>query len=130
MASYVFLSNPEVLDSVEELVVTFTKKYDVQKTLCNRIVISSLEAISNSINHGNGGDLDKKISFSLEKKDESIVVIVEDEGKGFDYLNIPDPTLPENILKPDGRGVFIMKKLSDMLVFNEQGNRVELYFNI
>lgn len=130
MASYVFLSNPEVLDSVEELVVTFTKKYDVQKTLCNRIVISSLEAISNSINHGNGGDLDKKISFSLEKKDESIVVIVEDEGMGFDYLNIPDPTLPENILKPDGRGVFIMKKLSDMLVFNEQGNRVELYFNI
>jgi serine/threonine-protein kinase RsbW len=53
---------------------------------------------------------------------------VEDEGDGFDYHNLPDPTAPENIEKPGGRGIFLMKHLSDEVEFKEGGRIVELSF--
>lgn len=130
MASYSFISDPEVLRSVEELVLSFIRQYEVQEPLRERMIVSSLEAISNSINHGNGGDVAKKVNFTLEKRSENIVIVVEDEGCGFDYARLPDPTLPDNILKTDGRGVFLMRMLSDAIKFNETGNKVELFFNI
>jgi serine/threonine-protein kinase RsbW len=52
----------------------------------------------------------------------------QDEGKGFDYHNLPDPTAPENILKENGRGIFLMKNLSDEIEFNDSGNEVTIYF--
>lgn len=130
MASYCFLSDPEVLRNVEELVLSFTHKYEVKQPLRERIIVSSLEAISNSINHGNGRDVAKKVKFTLEVRSGKIVIVVEDEGIGFDYERLPDPTLPDNILKTDGRGVFLMRMLSDDIKFNESGNKVELFFNI
>ena len=55
---------------------------------------------------------------------------VEDEGKGFDFHNLPDPTSPENLEKPGGRGIFLMKHLADEVDFSEQGKVVELSFYI
>ncbi|RYY26371.1 MAG: ATP-binding protein, partial [Sphingobacteriaceae bacterium] len=55
---------------------------------------------------------------------------VADEGPGFDYNNIPDPTAPENLEKLTGRGVFIIKHLADQFIFNARGNEVELHFKI
>jgi serine/threonine-protein kinase RsbW len=54
--------------------------------------------------------------------------VIEDEGKGFDYSTLPDPTSGENILKPDGRGIFLMKHLCDVLRFENQGSKVEMVF--
>jgi serine/threonine-protein kinase RsbW len=56
--------------------------------------------------------------------------VVEDEGKGFDYNTLPDPTSGENLLKPDGRGIFLMKHLCDVLRFEESGKKVEMVFYI
>lgn len=76
MASYSFISDPEVLRSVEELVLSFISQYEVQEPLRERMIVSSLEAISNSINHGNGGDVAKKVNFTLEKRSKNIVIVV------------------------------------------------------
>jgi serine/threonine-protein kinase RsbW len=130
MITYKFDSDPAVLSGVEELVMRFVEKYDVPSALHHKLIVSSLEALSNSIYHGNGCDTSKKVMFILEKQNNRVVVSVEDEGVGFDYSSLPDPTLPENLENPEGRGVFLMLKLSDYAEFNRIGNRVQLYFNI
>jgi len=55
---------------------------------------------------------------------------IEDEGKGFDYHNLPDPTAPENLDKPGGRGIFLMKHLSDDVTFLHGGKIVQIDFYV
>ncbi|WP_317169408.1 ATP-binding protein [Mucilaginibacter humi] len=55
---------------------------------------------------------------------------ITDEGEGFDYNNLPDPTAEENLENLTGRGVFIVKHLADQCVFNTKGNEVELLFKL
>ena len=55
---------------------------------------------------------------------------IQDEGPGFDFDNLPDPTDPQNIEKPHGRGVFLMKNLSDKIEFFDGGSTVKIEFNI
>lgn len=130
MKIYKFESDPIILNDIEEIVVHFVKENDIPKSLRYKLIVSSLEAITNSIYHGNCCDIRKTVQFGLEKRRDKVVVYVEDEGSGFDYTNLPDPTSPENLENPDGRGVFLMMKLSDYIEFNTRGNRVQLYFNI
>lgn len=130
MTTYKFESDPAVLRGVENLVMHFVNENDIPDALHNKIIISSLEAISNSIYHGNGCDVTKKVKFGIERQSNRVVVCVEDEGVGFDFANLPDPTLPENLENPDGRGVFLMLQLSDTFKFNKNGNSVQLYFNL
>jgi serine/threonine-protein kinase RsbW len=56
--------------------------------------------------------------------------VIKDQGLGFDYSNIPDPTAPENIEKINGRGIFLMEKLSDKIEFFDNGSKVQLFFNL
>ena len=130
MKIYKFESDPIILNDIEEIVVHFIKENDIPKALRYKIIVSSLEAITNSIYHGNCCNVQKKVQFGLERRSDRVVVIVEDEGDGFDYAKLPDPTTPDNIENPDGRGVFLMMKLSDYIEFNKKGNRIQLYFNI
>ena len=62
--------------------------------------------------------------------DGLLTFTVTDQGDGFDFLDLPDPTLPENIEKPQGRGIFLMNHLSDGVVYEEPGNAVEISFKI
>ena len=61
---------------------------------------------------------------------KKITVEIEDQGNGYDYDNIPDPTLPENINKAGGRGVFLIKHLSDKVEFFDKGRKVQMIFNV
>ncbi len=87
------------------------------------------EAITNAIFHGNKQDPNKKVYMNLEVvNNKRLIFTIADEGPGFDFNNIPDPTEPDNLEKLTGRGVFIMKKLADQCIFNTRGNEVELHF--
>ena len=55
---------------------------------------------------------------------------VSDQGEGFDFSDLPDPTLPENLEKPQGRGIFLMNNLADSVVFEDPGNTVEISFKL
>ncbi|MEA3318247.1 MAG: ATP-binding protein, partial [Bacteroidota bacterium] len=61
---------------------------------------------------------------------KKIVIFVVDEGNGFNYNVVPDPTKPENIENIHGRGVYLIQHLADEVKFHEKGNKVELVFNI
>ena len=84
----------------------------------------------NAIKHGNQNITSKNVSISLLLNESQLKFRIEDEGKGFDYHNLPDPTAPENIEKPGGRGIFLMKHLADEVIFSENGSVVELIFYI
>ena len=73
----------------------------------------------------------KSIYLSCEQLPTgSLAFHVKDEGNGFDYDGLPDPTLPENLEKENGRGVFLMKNLADEITFSEEGKKVELIFHL
>ena len=65
-----------------------------------------------------------------QQKNEKLTFLIKDEGLGFDYENLPDPTDPKNIEKPDGRGIYLMKHLSDSISFEDNGSSIELSFEL
>jgi serine/threonine-protein kinase RsbW len=75
--------------------------------------IAVREAVANAIKHGNRQDPGKKVEIDLRVEGEELVISVADEGNGFDPKRIADPLSPENLLKPDGRGIFYMGKFMD-----------------
>jgi serine/threonine-protein kinase RsbW len=75
------------------------------------------EAVANAIKHGNGGDPEKQVECEVRLDGEEVVVTVRDEGKGFDPAAVADPLLPENLLRPGGRGIFYMKSLMDRVEY-------------
>ena len=84
------------------------------------------EALSNAILYGNGGDPQKRVRVELRVRSGEVRACVTDEGAGFDPETVPDPRLPENIPRPDGRGIFLMRALMDEVHYNELGNSVTL----
>jgi len=88
--------------------------------------LAAQEAIVNAVEHGNHCDERKKIRIRCDVKDGSVIVVVRDEGDGFDPVTVPDPTLPENVLKEHGRGIFLMRNLCDEVRYSPQGNEVTL----
>ena len=84
------------------------------------------EALSNAMLYGNDSDPEKRVRVEVTVRMEEISVRITDQGVGFDPSMVPDPTLPDNISKTGGRGIFLMRSLMDEVRFNDQGNSVTL----
>lgn len=113
---------------VESFIDNARKKYDLNDDLYGNIMISVIESVNNAIVHGNKVNKAKNVDLSLRLDDEQIRFIIQDEGNGFDFSNLPDPTAPENLERTGGRGIFLMKHLADELNFKNNGQHVELTF--
>ena len=90
------------------------------------IHVSLTEALSNAIIHGNKENSTKKVDLTMRVSQKRIEFIVEDEGEGFDYQHLPDPTEEENLWKPHGRGILFMKTLMHKVEYNSRGNQLML----
>ena len=125
-------SKPENINNVENYIDRVLKTYSIEDEAYGNVLISVIEGANNAIIHGNKCDESKlvKISHYLSENKKSITFVVSDEGHGFDYNSLPDPTAPENIENLGGRGVFLMKQLADFTVFQKLGAVVELTFKI
>ena len=82
------------------------------------------EGLANAIKHGNKLDDSKKVTVECYLDGDIVRVVIQDEGEGFDLTDVPDPTLPENLDKPSGRGVMLMKAFMDDVLYNECGNQL------
>lgn len=122
------VSQPESINLVEKLIDEIKAEYNIQEECYGNMLVAVTEAVNNAIQHGNKYDPEKMVHVAYEIEPDQIAFTVTDEGGGFDYINLPDPTDPENIEKPTGRGVFLMKHLADQIIFSENGRVVELYF--
>ncbi len=118
----------ENIRMIESFIDNAKEKYHLDDDIYGNIMIAVTEAVNNAIKHGNRGDSSKNVSLSLSFEEGLIKFKIEDEGTGFDHLNLPDPTSPENLEKPGGRGIFLMKHLSDEVSFDDNGRVVELSF--
>jgi len=120
----------ENIRMIESFIDNSKEKFHLNEDIYGNIMIAVTEAVNNAIRHGNKNDSTKNVSLALSLEENLIKFKVEDEGKGFDYNSLPDPTAPENLEKPGGRGIFLMKHLSDEVDFKEGGRVVELCFYI
>lgn len=128
------LKFPSILENIhlaEKLIDDVCADFSVKEDYYGELLIAMTEAVNNAIVHGNKLDSTKQVTVTFETMNDKIIrFIVEDEGPGFDYNNLPDPTAPENIEKPHGRGVFLMRKLADNCDFQDDGRIVIMDFAV
>jgi serine/threonine-protein kinase RsbW len=123
-------SHPKNISVIEPYVNQIVEAYGVDTEMYGNILISLTEAVNNAIIHGNDHDEEKSVTVQLKKNDRYLNFSVTDQGEGFDFNDLPDPTAPENILKIGGRGVFLMRQLADIVVFSNEGSTVEVQFKL
>lgn len=127
----VIKSNPDNIYKVEEFIEDVRDSLNFKDDVYGNVMVAITEAVNNCIIHGNKGDSNKNVTILCEAKNPyRLLISVEDEGTGFDPNGLPDPTAPENLENPGGRGVFLMRHLADEIDFVNEGRRVEMVFNI
>ena len=117
------------INKIEKLIDDFSEKHEINSEIYGKILIATVEAVNNSIVHGNKEDVNKFVSVNLNIQGDKIYITVGDEGNGFDYSKVPDPTKPENVENIHGRGIYLMKHLADDVSFNDDGSVVTMEFN-
>ncbi|MBL8001985.1 MAG: ATP-binding protein [Flavobacteriales bacterium] len=125
-----FPAKAENIALAEKLIDEACQKHNVHESHYGNILIALTEAVNNAIHHGNRLDPSKQVTLGYEVKGEKIVFVVSDQGPGFDFNSLPDPTDPENIEKPHGRGVFLMRALADSVEFSDNGATVAMAFSL
>ena len=123
-------SSLDQLPQVEKFIDEACESFHIDQDLYGNILIAVTEAVNNAIQHGNKEDpgSDFTVSFEADEELQKLTFRVADAGEGFDYENVPDPTAPENLEKPYGRGIFLMRNLADEVEFYDEGRVVELCF--
>ena len=122
-------SEMESLPIVETLIDDVCKKMGVHEDVYGNVLIAVTEAVNNAIMHGNQNTSTLLVDVGVYDETESFLFQIKDKGDGFDYMNLPDPTSPENIEKENGRGIYLMRHLADEVVFNDKGNEVAIVFS-
>ena len=123
-------SRIESLREVEKLVDEVSSACSMSSEVYGNVLIATMEAANNAILHGNKLDEMKDVNIEFRWDRDQLELVVKDQGKGFNYKNVPDPTAPGNLEKVNGRGVFLMEKLSDNISFKENGRIVSLTFKL
>ncbi|MEN8223901.1 MAG: ATP-binding protein [Bacteroidota bacterium] len=124
-------SRPENISSIERFVEEICDYYNINDTYFGNILIALTEAFQNALVHGNKNDPSKSIHIVFESKVKGLSFTVTDEGAGFDPDTVPDPLdLDVEDDTEKGRGIFLMRSLSDKMVLTEEGRSIEMFFRI
>ncbi len=123
-------STPCQVQCIEKFVSSMRQRANFTQEVYDNILISLTEAVNNAIIHGNQNDENKIVSVNCVEEQQEVVITITDQGSGFNPHQVPDPTLPHNLECCGGRGVFIMKQLSDQINFLDSGRTVQMHFKI
>lgn len=116
-------SDLEQVDLVGVVIQSTLEQIGVEADQIHWLVMAVREAVINAIQHGNRLDADKRVLVEVDLDGEEFAVRVEDEGQGFDPDDLPDPTAPENLLRPSGRGIFMMRQFADSIEYSFPAKR-------
>ena len=128
MERIVLASTETASNELLEFLDTLFIKVDGLADLEANVQVAICETFNNAVVHGNKLDFNKRVTCTFETTDTDFVFTIEDEGEGFEVEKIPDPTLPENIEKTRGRGVFLTQKLSGKVEYLDRGRKVIISF--
>lgn len=118
----VLTSNPKQVGKVERFLEKVNKRLKLDETQFNRLLVAVTEAVNNGIIHGNKRDPAKKVVITCIVNHAALVTRVQDEGSGLDPALLPDPLTEENLLRENGRGVFLMRSLMDIVEFEQHAS--------
>lgn len=110
--------------------IQIKQQFEIQEDQYPDILISLTEAVNNAIIHGNCNDQGKCVDIMCTYQQSKLTFTISDEGSGFDPNAVKNPLAEENIDCEGGRGVFIMKTLSDQVKYTNDGSTVEMIFNL
>ncbi len=125
-----FKSDMKNLRFAENLVDEISGQYELSSEVYGNVLVSLVEAVSNAIQHGNKSNVECDVTIQYALAESMLQLDVIDEGVGFDFDNVPDPTAPENIEKPYGRGIFLIRNLSDEMSFLNGGSQIQIKFKL
>jgi serine/threonine-protein kinase RsbW len=111
-----FRSRPNAVVKAERLTEKVGRKCELKEPLLQDICIAVTEAVNNAVQHGNNFQPDKYVTVSIDCTADALRITVVDEGSGFDLAAVADPLAPENITKPNGRGLLIVESIMDEVV--------------
>jgi serine/threonine-protein kinase RsbW len=114
------------VETIEQTAETYALQAGFDEDTAGQIAMVTREAAVNAVLHGNKKDPNKRVTATFEVTDEDLRIQVADEGPGLDPETIPDPLAPENILKPSGRGVFLMRAIMDEVEFRKLAPGTEI----
>lgn len=123
-------SHPSNIVQVESFIEDFRLRHGISEEVYGNMLVAITEAVNNAIIHGNRTDSEKQVNICLSHHRNKVTCRISDEGDGFDFNHVPDPTAPENLVKEGGRGIFLMKHLSDLVIFSNDGSVVEIQFRL
>ena len=120
-------SRLEKLQCADNMTEKVAKAVGLDKDMKDNLAIAVTEAVGNAIMHGNRQDPCKSVSIEFKYNEKQIEVTVSDEGSGFDLKSIKNPLLPENLLRENGRGIFILSELMDKVDYKFTGQGTVLH---
>ena len=114
----------ETIREAEMEVVNRLESLGYNEDICFAVRLAFEEAIVNAMKHGNRMDPDRHVLLAYRASPERVEIRVRDEGDGFDPCGIPDPTADENLRKPCGRGIMLMRSYMDEVSYSSSGTEV------
>jgi serine/threonine-protein kinase RsbW len=121
-------NDPDALRKVKEELLAAVTHQDYPEASAFAIRLALEEAVQNAYEHGNKGDPARTVAFEWRIAATAITVVIEDEGTGFTPDVVPDPTDPERLEIPSGRGLLLMRAYMADVQYNERGNRVTMVY--
>lgn len=122
--NYVVEGDLEKVYDVEQEIIEDLERQGYDDNALFSIRLALDEALINALKHGNQGDPSRTLKIDYESDGNRVTLSVEDEGDGFDHRNVTDPTVPEHLRRTHGRGIFLIRKFTHGVEFNEKGNRI------
>jgi len=122
----VIASDLQAARKIEDALLAEVARHGYDEAATFAIKLALEEGLNNAIKHGNGYDPAKQVDVRFDVNADRAVITITDQGGGFDPSTVPDPTADENLEKPCGRGIMLMRAYMDEVRFNEKGNRIRL----
>ncbi|MBB6430910.1 ATP-binding protein [Algisphaera agarilytica] len=122
----VFPSKLSEVPAAQQAVVDAAKEAGFDEKALFAVRLALDEALTNAVRHGNASDPSKQVTLEFTTEPNQLTIVIEDEGPGFNPDDVPDPTAVENLGRPHGRGVMLMRAYMTDVQFNKRGNRVTL----
>ncbi len=126
----VLKSEYEEVEKVEELLNELQQEIGFDDEFYAKLMLTVTEAATNGIVHGNQLNPTKKVVVTAHYDGKKLTFTSKDEGPGFNPDEVPDPLAEENLLKPSGRGVFLMKEYAEDVEYQENGTKLVLGFTL
>ena len=122
----VIASDPAEARSIQEQIEQLLHERQAHDHDIFSIRLALEEALVNAIKHGNQMDPAKKVRISYRLLADRFEVAISDEGNGFNPNDVPDPTAAENLERPCGRGLMLMRHYMSAVAYNDRGNSVSM----